>query len=655
MLAERDHLLNEKLKSSDAINLTVAWPRMRLHTFRQRPHVEINAPAVPEVANGGVTRYSEDPSVPPNAVSENPRIFVENFDENNFVEDPIACYINQAVDVIDLWNRTWFGSYDSNDFYGTSSAESNGHDGQVHPIPPAQRPRLRRQQRPPATPRRDIDAVANGSDRGKWSLRWNLSNSSSGAIAIAAASSASVSAEQQARILQELPGIGTWAGRQRLFSVRPVPEVPTSRTEHPPALEVVAGSPPADATPSNSEKLEDSDADENSTMTTPVHNTNNTRNNALIPENGVRNGAGVHHLLRTSSNTSSEARHRHEAWRWRFTRKWEAEQRRAAEEDPATAEVEDDLEALGYLQACGMGLDLQVMEAHRRGRGRGRGVSRATSGHIKAPTPRQRNEIAANTFPRNPSSVSTLTMQFDVEPSYASAGDLLAGEDSGNFGHYFSTPDPGAASNPAEATRDLLSVAVRGRELLERQRELESEAAARWEEIERSCGCDREWTGLFLPKVEIPMSGNFLYVVLRVAEHQGIQGSRQRFLIRARERSTPMEMLEETIAQAAVVCVEHGLPPVSISLVGAGRMEWRQDTDRHCLLTPAPKGLNLGNVQPYGSSVHTFGGGGSPPGDGAGDVCGLAASLLRQSLPCHFQVTTKAHGHFGQHNGTLVL
>lgn len=394
-------------------------------------------------------------------------------------------------------------------------------------------------------------------------------------------------------------------------------------------------------------------------MGTPVHDTNKIRNNALIPENGVRNGAGgvVPHLYRTSSNTSSEARHRHEAWRWRFTRKWEAEQRRAAEEDPETAEVEDDLEALGYLQACGMGQDLQGLEAHRRGRGRGRGVSRATSGHIRAPTPKQRAENVLNTLPRDSSSVSTLTMQFDVEPSYASAGDLLlAAEDSGNFGTYLSTPDPGAASNPAEATRDLLSVAVRGRELLARQRELETEAAARWEEIERSCGGDREWAGIFLPKVEVPMSGKFLYVVLKVAEHQGMQGSRQRFLVRARERSTPMELLEETIAQAAAVCAEHGLPPVSISLVGAGKMEWRQDTDRHCLLTPAPRGFNLRNKQPgYGGNGHTFGGaGGSPPADGAGDVCGLAASLLRQSLPCHFQVTTKAHSHFGTQNGTLV-
>ena len=655
---------------------------MRLHTFRARKHAENNLPTGPEGANAGPGVTRENHSVPLNTHSQNPRIFVESFDGNRFIEDTISCCVNQAVDVIDLWNRTWcvrsetlvllnrfglsmmstnalfpslfcrFGSYDANDLNRTSSAESNA-QFQRHPT---RRP-------PPPRPRLPADAIPyqNGTpqvaDTTKWALPWNASNSSaSGAIPV----SPSVSAEQQARILQELPGIGTWAGRQRLFSVRPQFEIPTSRTERPPVLEDAIATPTARSPTQDgiSEKSQESDSEDNEAVQ-PLHGDYNGGLNGYIPRNGVGNGGSiVAPLRRSSSNTSSETRHRHEAWRWRFSRKWEAEQKRAMEEDPATAEVEDDLDALGYLQACGMGMDLQVLEAHRRGRGRGRGVSRATSGHIKAPTPKQRGETGAvlGIF-RDSSSVSTITMQFDVEPSYASATDLLAQEDSGTFGQYLSTPDPANASNPAEATRDLLNVAIRGRELLERQRELESEATARWDEIERTCKGDREWAGLFLPKVEVPMSGNFLYVVLRVAEHQGAQGSRQRFLLRAREkRSNPMELLEETIAQAAAVCAEHSLPGASVSLVGAGMMEWRSDTDRHVLLSPAPKNLNLGGNgnHAHGSSHnHTFGGSSSPPGDFPGDMCGLAASLLRQSLPCHFQVITKNHS-FAPHNGTLA-
>ena len=597
--------------------------------------------------------------------------------------------------------------------------------------------------------------------------------------------------QRQAQILQELPGIGTWAGRQRLFSVRPLSQVPNSQVED----DILA----LEATESAGQSLKDTrgpavlsnSAAKREESAAPIngHGHLNDRGNGNLSsrysggeearEGRHRNGYSTRNseakeggekeeetrdgedeiaeaelllskavnglqerttdddsitaltppmtrttLHRTASNTSSEARHISAAWKWRFTRKWEAEQRRVLETDPTViaAEIDggDDLDALEYLHACGMGLDLQMIgdvQQRRKPRGTGRGTrgtrgdgrgttnanantavggtaagvvnGRIKSGIINAPEP---SRPAAETglfasLRRDASSVSTATMQFEVEPSYTSIGDLLSCEASENFSSYLMTPDTGGGGNggggtafgssTAAATRDLLSVAVRGRELLQRQTELEREAAAKWEEIERNCcGGVSTWAGNVVPPVDIAMHGKFYFVVLRMSEVGGGGGggngssdnltngtadglsrngsigvNRQRMLVRGRPKATPHELLEETIAQAATACSQKMLPYVSIALVGAGEMEWRQDTDRHLMVSPAPKYLNLKTNRLGGAGVVL---GGSPPEVPCNDVCALAASLLHQALPLHFNISTRAQSLASHASGTLL-
>lgn len=79
------------------------------------------------------------------------------------------------------------------------------------------------------------------------------------------------------------------------------------------------------------------------------------------------------------------------------------------------------------------------------------------------------------------------------------------------------------------------------------------------------------------------------------------------------------------------------LPPVMVELVGRGTMEWREDTGRHLLISSAPDSL-----------THLPGAAGTGGGDGSStkgpmlDLGGLAASLVRQALPCHFQISTSS-------------
>jgi hypothetical protein len=581
-------------------------------------------------------------------------------------------------------------------------------------------------------------------------LSWNLGDQSNPIPAM-------VTPEQQRQqqILQELPGIGTWAGRQRLFSVRALPQVPNSQVEDDLlTLEASSSStslknllfPASNVETSRndlsllekedtlSDMIEQRGRGRNGykTLTTTTSTEEEEQGLARLATrpttttttagDGINVNGGINHavittatppatrntLQRTSSNTSSEARHISAAWKWRFTRKWEAEQRRVMETDPTiiAAEVDggDDLDALHYLHACGMGLDLQMLAADAqqqqqrrrksgdRGRGGGsrggggggggsnnvRGVQR--SGIINAPEPSRSTDAGLLTsLRRDASSVSTATMQFEVEPSFASIGDLLSCEGSENVGSYLMTPDNGIgnASNPAAATRDLLSVAVRGRELLQRQHELEKEAEKKWLEIERiSCGGASNWAGNYVKPVDIAMHGKFYFVVLKMSEIGGGGGgnsnsayqlddgmnrsgstatNRQRMLVRGRPKATAQELLQEAISQAAEACAQNNLPYVSISIIGGGEMEWREDTDRHLMVSPAPKYLNMKLKSMNRISGGGSGLGGSPPDPApSGDVCALAASLLHQALPLHFTISTRAQSLASQSNGTLL-
>ncbi|KAL4528976.1 hypothetical protein Ndes2526B_g06928 [Nannochloris sp. 'desiccata'] len=688
--------------------------------------------------------------------SANPRILFEDFDGDRFIAEPVEPYVSQAMDIIEAFDKAWFGVKQRNGF----GSRSNVSSGSLRPPAlPAHRPHGRRFRRHPQHPlapppvgttttsppeQMNNHYNSNQQQQGlKNGLEWNNQSISTNPI------SATITPEQQRQqqILQELPGIGTWAGRQRLFSVRPLPQMPHSQVEddllaieaeescscsssssglknHNVAAVAVADGDASTSTAAvNTENghgysyekddplsdgrvhngctttrsEEDVEKEETAELRFPLNGANDVSrvddefNDAVITTLPVTRTI----LQRTTSNTSSEARHIAAAWKWRFTRKWQAEQQRVLEADPTAIGAEgdggDDLDALEYLHACGMGLDLQMLAGdvqqrrrrkrhsgeqgrggNTRGGGRGNLINNAAitagassttllnngangrikSGIINAPEPSRVSDMALLTsLRRDASSVSTATMQFDVEPSYASIGDLLSCEGSENIvGSYLMTPDAGAGlgSNPAAATRDLLSVVVRGRELLQRQTELEREAAAKWEEIERNCcGGASTWAGNVVPPVDIAMHGKFCFVVLRMLEigggggggggssvyqltdgidnaHGGMNfdgvinrsgsmgANRQRMLVRGRPKATPQELLEETIAHASTACAQKNLPYVSISIVGAGEMEWREDTDRHLMVSPAPKYLNMKIKSMGRSSGGGVSGGGVP-------------------------------------------
>lgn len=385
--------------------------------------------------------------------------------------------------------------------------------------------------------------------------------------------------QRQAAIIQELPGIGTWAGRQRLFA-RPQP--------HPLGLSLVDAVPPQlkevsgqlDVEPVGRGPSSDQIAGGSPKFNAPAV-PNGYHQNGYEP-NGVAHDGYLH----GEANGNGEARVSdssevlHEAWRWRFSRKWEAEQRRALDVDPTAGGGGDpEMDALAYCQACGVGVDLQVTENPKKS------TSRQRSKNIDAP-PGSRGSPGSDgdrdggplvNFP----SASTSTMQFEVDPSFTSAGGLAA-EGSGSFSAGFETLAK-AAPSPigAAATREVLSMVGRGRQLLQRQLEIETAASELWEQ---SCA-GSPWAGTYLAPVAIDMFGRFTYVIVRVMEPGG---GRQRFLLRGRMSNSASELLAAVGAEAAAVTAEHAVPLPVVEVVGSGVMEWRSDTERHLILSPAP-------------------------------------------------------------------
>lgn len=190
---------------------------------------------------------------------------------------------------------------------------------------------------------------------------------------------------------------------------------------------------------------------------------------------------------------------------------------------------------------------------------------------------------------------SASTTQFDVDASYCSAG-LLREESSdlGELGSFVTgslgraTLEGGGRANETSlrsalpsATKQVLSVAVRARELLHMQHQIESDAAAAWE---RSCTAGESWAATHLEPVRIQMFGRFPYVVMRITD---VATRRHLLLVRGRQGASGEDLQAAARAEVADVCARYSCALPAMGVLGWGRMEWREDTGCHLHLTPA--------------------------------------------------------------------
>lgn len=230
-------------------------------------------------------------------------------------------------------------------------------------------------------------------------------------------------------------------------------------------------------------------------------------------------------------SSSDDDEERAAAWKWRFTRRWKAEQCRTFNPDdkasPSTDHVED---ALLYLHACG-------------------------EGGINVDIPRTLSEDGHVT-----NSQGTLDTS-----SFLGAESLV--EDS------LQTSALRSSSIGTTATKDVASVTKRAQKLLQQQQHIEKEANERW----NKSFCSAPWLGSYLDTIEIDDWGKFRFVLLKIKG----QSDKEKILIRGRNYQSEGKMVEDMNCKITQLCQTYNLPLEPLHLMGGGIMEWRRDRDRH--------------------------------------------------------------------------
>lgn len=271
----------------------------------------------------------------------------------------------------------------------------------------------------------------------------------------------------------------------------------------------------------------------------------------------------------------------HAAWRWRFTRRWHAEQQRTAAEDAGAASPDKIDEAMAYLAAGGgQGWNMQVA------------------------CPRTTSTDASGLH-----SVGT-----------HGNGSLLAGEMLLDDGSY--TAGNGLARAASKhphgdsATRQINSVNRRALHLLEQQCQLERQAEERWN---TSLGSDN-WLGHHMATVEIDDWGTFKFVVVRIRG----RNDKQRILVRGRNYCSEAQIVEDINRKMVQLAGQKNCTTEHLEVMGGGVMEWRRERDRHLHLhsgfTCTP---HIAVAQPATWQ----------------EILNLAAVLTKQHLPVHFKVS----------------
>ena len=327
------------------------------------------------------------------------------------------------------------------------------------------------------------------------------------------------------------------------------------------------------------------------------------------------------------------------AWRWRFARRWHAEQVREVDPADETGDGDKTEEALQFLKAGGgNGWNMQVR------------VGRTTSSDMASLV----NSLNRNGSLRGIDSelLSELTEEGLEEHMGKHAG-----------GGTTRTP----LMQPCmEATREMSALHKRAAELSMQQQLLEQQAQLRWH---KAATGGEAWVAGSVPTVEIEEQGTFRFVILRIFESQS---GRQRIVVHGRAGCSEAALTESAVAKVcfAVNCYEsvysfpsplmpssiklsqsilidcsiwvcfelahlfllqlslHGSAD-SVTVLGGGIMEWsaRGDGsvgDRHLRLHSAHSAADVGGGVPSRPS----------------DLLNLASVLVRQSLPPTCHVTT---------------
>ncbi|KAG2438355.1 hypothetical protein HYH02_010811 [Chlamydomonas schloesseri] len=328
------------------------------------------------------------------------------------------------------------------------------------------------------------------------------------------------------------------------------------------------------------------------------------------------------------------------AWRWRFTRRWQAEQSRTDADRAGSVNTGDQLEeALAYLAATGATttttVSLQIGNtSSARG---GRRMARAESSSGQGP---------CGTMSRDGSLVlgqmGSLVGTLGGGPSTLGNADWpLGASGSGSFTSGPRLLGRQPSGEMLQASREVASLNRRAAVVLQQQLDCEQQADRR---VQESLAQGPPWVGHYIPVVQIDEWGSFRFLMLKLRDQSMARGTtvgteRQRILIRGHNYGSEGQLMEECNREILGMSQRHGVPFEAPTVMGGGVMEWRRDRDRHLHLHSGfvmdrslPSAGMLGGLGPA-----AMGGSGRPAS--AMDLLNLAAALARQSFPPTYKIT----------------
>ncbi|GBF89057.1 hypothetical protein Rsub_01774 [Raphidocelis subcapitata] len=318
------------------------------------------------------------------------------------------------------------------------------------------------------------------------------------------------------------------------------------------------------------------------------------------------------------------------AWRWRFAKRWQAEQVRQLDPSASAGEGDGMEEALEYLAACGQQWDLSRTMSDGMGSGsvpRMLGTMDSGSGLLASELLVGGDASRHASFSHSPLAAAAGGRR-NATPARPSMLGAAAGAGAAANGAAAATTSAaggarrGAAGAAAgggrhgAATRELTAVTRRATALLQTVTDLDRAAEERWREAQAPPGGEL-WVGALLETVEIDDWGKFKFVLVRLRDHAG----RQKLVVRGANYSSEGKLLEGLHRQVVAAAAAHEVPTEPLETVGGGVMEWRRDRDRH---------LHLHS--PFVAPTS---------GMAASEVLSLTAVLSKQSLPIHYRVTAQ--------------
>ena len=262
-----------------------------------------------------------------------------------------------------------------------------------------------------------------------------------------------------------------------------------------------------------------------------------------------------------ASNESNDS-DLHAAWRWRFSRKWQQEQAKQFDPNYGREEEEDAFEAaLNYMDAV-EGLNLQIARTVS--------VGAASASDLQL----ERSGLSA----MSPSLSQGMLLDSSVRD-----GQLLREE------------------ADASATNQLRAMARTAQEMLRHQREIERQVVERWSAAGAAgagpgstAGAGASAILAAVPAVSLDSWGRFSFVLVRITDRQG----RQKMCVRGKNGYSDAAIQRQLEQEVATAAVAQRSPGARLELLGSGTMEWSRERDR--LLKASVQAAQAGWLVPGG-------------------------------------------------------